>query len=106
MVFLDVGNVDVEANGVSTVNSETVESDKKSSDDTRKQRATNSRDFFETETLFALIEKLKYMKQDEIERNIEEWQLISRAMDRVLFVLNLMFVSVGFAYGYITVATH
>ena len=106
MVLLDVGNADVRSKEVSAGISETEQDDENSSDDTRKQKSTNSKEFLDAQTFFELLQKLKYFRKDEIDGNIEEWQFISRALDRMLFVLNLIFVSVEITYGYITIATH
>ena len=104
MVIFDVGNVGVGANSVSTVISETAQ-EHENPDDKRSQEAKSSKEFLEPEALFALFQKLQNIKKDEMYRNKGEWQLVSRVLDRVLFVLNLVFISVGFAYGYITIAT-
>ena len=75
-------------------------------DDKRSQKAKSSKEFLEPEALFTLFQKFQDIKKDETNRNKEEWQLVSWVLDRLLFVLNLVFISVGFAYGYITIATH
>ena len=85
--------------------SETAQEDD-NSDDKRNQEAKSSKEFLEPESLFALFQKFQNIKKNEMDRNKEEWQLISRVLDRVLFVLNLVFISLAFAYGYITLATH
>ena len=105
MIIFDVGNVGVGANSVSTVISETAQ-EHENPDDKRSQEAKSSKEFLEPEALFALFQKFQNIKTNEMDRNKEEWQLISRVLDRLLYVLNLVSISLGFAYGYITVATH
>ena len=40
------------------------------------------------------------------ERNGEEWQVMSRILDRFLFTLNVIAMSIALGYGYITLYIH
>ena len=40
------------------------------------------------------------------ERNGEEWKVISRILDRFLFMLNVIAMSIALGYGYITLYIH
>ena len=46
------------------------------------------------------------MEEFDTERNGEEWQVISRILDRFLFMLNVIAMSIALGYGYITLYMH
>ena len=52
-------------------------------------------------------EKFSPMQEEfDTEYNDEEWQIISRILDRFLFMLNVFAMSTALGYGYITLYTH
>ena len=45
-------------------------------------------------------------QQEENEMYVKEWQAIVKVLDRLLLILNMMFIVTAFGYGYITLSTH
>ena len=46
------------------------------------------------------------MEEFDTEGNGEEWQVISRILDRFRFMVNVIAMSIALGYGYITLYTH
>ena len=46
------------------------------------------------------------MEEFDSERNGGEWQVMSRILDRFLFMLNVVAMSIALGYGYITLYMH
>ena len=45
-------------------------------------------------------------QQEENKLYVNEWQIIVKVLDRLLFILNVVLIVTAFGYGYITLSTH
>ena len=59
-----------------------------------------------TEVFLELFKRFKKIEGSEEERHIKEWQTISKILDRLLFILNILSIIIAFGYGYTTLYTY
>ena len=63
-------------------------------------------DLMDKETLVMLHKIIKELNGQGNDRNKLEWQIVSRILDRFLFLLNVISMILAIGYGYITLFTY
>ena len=66
----------------------------------------NHTEHLETETVIMLYKIIKQIEGHDNEKYQLEWQIVSRILDRFLFLLNVIYMAIAFGYGYITLYTY